>query len=146
MSQAPPTRRPRAVVDPGVLISSLISSESPPARIVDAWLDGSFDLVVSPMLLDEFDAVIRRPKFHRLWPADRLEALRAAIDRRAVNAADPLAQPGLTPDPDDDYLAALAIAVGATHLVTGDKALLDWSPPAGLEVVTPRQFIDVLSF
>lgn len=38
----------RAVLDPNVLVSALLSPTGTPARIVLAWAEGRFELVVSP--------------------------------------------------------------------------------------------------
>ena len=56
---------------------------------------------------------------------------------------DPPGPTGISPDPDDDYLVALARVVSADYNVSGDRDLLDLAdahPP----VVTARQFLDVL--
>jgi predicted nucleic acid-binding protein len=50
--------------------------------------------------------------------------------------------PGVTPDPDDDYLVALARAAAADLIVSGDghrTGSKDAQPPA----VTPRRFADL---
>jgi predicted nucleic acid-binding protein len=54
---------------------------------------------------------------------------------------DPSSQPGLTPDPGDDYLVALARKAAAECIVSGDAHLTqraDAEPPA----LTPREFLD----
>ncbi len=54
---------------------------------------------------------------------------------------DPPADPGLTPDPGDDYLMALARAAGAQYIVSGDghlRQLPDAVPP----VLSPAEFIE----
>jgi predicted nucleic acid-binding protein len=55
----------RAVLDPNVLISALISPAGAPREIVTAWTHGSFDLIASPLLLDELHDVLARPRFRR---------------------------------------------------------------------------------
>jgi uncharacterized protein len=58
-----------------------------------------------------------------------------------VLVEDPPADPGLTPDPGDDYLVALARAAGARCIVSGDahlRQLADAVPP----VISPREFIE----
>lgn len=57
--------------------------------------------------------------------------------------ADPPAQPGLTPEPDDDYLIALVRAAQIDYVVSGDRNLRDVAeavPP----VLTPREFLALL--
>jgi predicted nucleic acid-binding protein len=51
--------------------------------------------------------------------------------------------PEVSPDPDDDYLIALARVAGADYLISGDRHLLDLTDPDP-PVLTPRQFLDLL--
>lgn len=54
---------------------------------------------------------------------------------------DPSSQPGLTPDPGDDYLVTLAQKADAQYIVSGDAhltQLTDPSPP----VLTPRELLE----
>lgn len=106
-------------------------------------LDGTFDLVVSDKLLYELKGVLRRPKFRAQVTDIRLRAFLALLRLHADNVDDPPTQPGLTADPNDDYLAVLALSA-ATHLVTGDKQLQRWRP-SDVVVLTPRAFLDELS-
>ena len=133
----------RVVCDVGVIISGLLSAEGPPGWLLDRWRDGVFDLIVSPLWLAELARVLERPKISRyLEPGDPEELLNA-IRLQAEWADDPPAQPGLTPDPGDDYLVSLAWAAGADYLVSGDAHLTgleDAEPP----VLTPRQFHELL--
>jgi len=61
----------------------------------------------------------------------------------AVVIDDPPRPPGLSPDPDDDYLVALARVAGADYLVSGDRHLLDLADPMP-PILTPRQFLDLV--
>lgn len=56
------------VVDTNVIVSGLIGADpnSPPARVVDAMLDGVFVYAFSPGLLKEYASVLARPKISRL--------------------------------------------------------------------------------
>jgi len=95
------------------------------------------------VLLTELGDVLARPKFRR-WvsaaaAADFVEGLQGA----ALVVQDPPAQPGHSPDPDDDYLIALARAGEADYVVSGDRHLTgiaDPKPP----VLTPRQFLELI--
>lgn len=53
----------RAVLDPNVIISALLSTGTT-AAVLDAWLDQRrYDPVVCPALLGELEEVLARPKF-----------------------------------------------------------------------------------
>lgn len=135
---------PRAVVDAGVLIAAFLSPAGAPARLLLQWLAGRFDLIVSPAVLSELDQVLARPKLRRYATEAEARAYASALRRQAIMVDDPAdAEPGLTPDPGDDYLVALARAARADVLVSGDPhltALTDARPP----VLTPKAFLNSL--
>jgi predicted nucleic acid-binding protein len=69
--------------------------------------------------------------------------LGAAQDAAIASACSPV-KPGLSPDPDDDYLIALARIAKADYLVSGDRHLTAISNPIP-PVLTPREFRDRLT-
>jgi putative PIN family toxin of toxin-antitoxin system len=133
----------RAVLDPNVLISAAISTAGPPRQIVSAWIDGRFDLIASPALLAELGDVLARPKFRRWISTATAADFIGGLAQDAVILDDPPALPGLSPDPDDDYLIALARTAQADYLVSGDSHLLDLADPEP-PVLTPRQFLELI--
>jgi putative PIN family toxin of toxin-antitoxin system len=132
----------RVVVDPGVLVSALLSQQGPPDTLVRLWGRGAFELVVSPLLLAELEEVLRRPRIARRTPVARVRAFLRALQAGGVQVEDPADIPAVTRDPKDDYLLALGRAAGADLIVSGDRDLLeaDVSPP----VLTPRELLDLL--
>lgn len=133
----------RVVVDPGVLIAALITPGGVPARIIRAWIDGAFELVASPRLLDELMTTLLRPKFRRWVSADDAVLFVETVRLAGILVEDPERIEPLSRDPDDDYLIALARAVGAVVLVSGDADLttLDLRDPP---IVDPRRFLSTL--
>lgn len=133
----------RAVLDPNVLVSAAISPVGPPREVVTAWIDGDFELIVSPAMLDELRDVLSRPRFRRWISTATASEFVDGLAEDAVLVDDPPAMPGVSPDPDDDYLIALARGGGADYLVSGDRHLLDLPNPEP-PVLTPREFLDLL--
>jgi putative PIN family toxin of toxin-antitoxin system len=135
----------RAVLDPNVLVSAFITQRGgSPDRIVRAWREGAFELVVSPQLIAGLTDVLARPKFARQASEGRAEAYVAALAGDAVMIDDPPEPPSASSDPGDDYLIALARAASADAIVSGDShltQLVDPAPP----ILTPRQFIEQLT-
>ena len=132
----------RAALDPGVLIAALLSPAGAPAQLLRKWIDGAFELIVSPKLLNELGAVLQ-PKFTSHVTQDETRAFLSLLEQMATVVTDPPSVPGSSPDPGDDYLVALAGAAAAQYLVSGDAHLTGLrrqEPP----VVTPRGFLSLL--
>lgn len=134
----------RAVVDPGVLVSAAITSNGAPRRLLEAWLAGQIELIVSPELLTELRTVLERPKFRRYLSLDEVERFVGHIRAEAELRADPTEVSRVVADPDDDYLVALARATRADVLVSGDAHLteLDLGHPL---VMTPGRLVEVIA-
>ena len=114
----------RAVLDANVLISALLSRTGTPARLLLAWQEGRFELIVSPGLLAELGRALSYPKLRRLIPASDAEAFVAWLSRSALRARDPDGPaPICCANPGDDYLISLAADQHAV-LVSGDGHLL----------------------
>lgn len=130
------------MLDTNVLVAAVLSRAGAPAELLRAWRDGEFELVVSPLLLDELERVLAYPKLRAHVDEARAAAL---VDLLRVGA-DVRDEPGPSAalrsrDPDDDFLLALA-AVGPAYLVTGDDDLLALADDA--PVLSPRAFLDEL--
>lgn len=115
----------RAVLDPGVLVSALISPAGVPAELVREVRDGGLELVVSPLLLADLEDVLGREKFRRYVNLETVRDYVGLLRRESSHAPDPEGPPPLRcSDPGDDYLIALAHGQSAI-LVSGDCHLLD---------------------
>lgn len=132
----------RAVLDPNVIVSALLSPQGAPARIVREWLDGGYELVVSPLLLAELERVLAYPKLRERVAEAESQELLDLLRRGGELQADPADElPARSPDPGDDYLIALAAAAGAV-IVSGDGHLLGLAKY--LPVYSPAQFLEVI--
>jgi len=134
----------RAVPDTNVLVSALISPGGPSAALLLELRAGAFELVVSPLLLEELEDVLARPKL-RTWvtPAEAAGYL-AVIREEAILYADPPPSgAGICADPDDEFLIDLARSAAADTIVAGDRHLLDLRPM--LPVMSPAEFLALLT-
>jgi putative PIN family toxin of toxin-antitoxin system len=132
----------RAVLDANVLISALLSRKGAPARLLMAWQQGRFELIVSPALLAELGRALAYPKLRRLITQEDAEAFVSWLSRSASLARDPDGPPPIRSiDPDDDYLLTLAADQHAA-LVSGDRHLLALA--GQLPAQTPAEFLAVV--
>lgn len=131
----------RAVLDTNVLISALLSPSGAPARLLDVWEAGAFELVLSPKLIEELDRTLQRPKLSAYVAQQDREAFVVWLRRWALVDEDDPEPPRLAPDAQDDFLVALTMRA-ADVLVTGDLRLLDERLP--ITALAPRAFLDAI--
>lgn len=117
----------RAVLDPNVIISAALSPGGSPARVLTAWLEGRFEIIASPGLIDELERAFAYPKLRKRIPEADAEALVRLIEGGSVMREDPADPPSISKDPGDDYLIALAAGSEAA-LISGDRDLLALAP------------------
>jgi putative PIN family toxin of toxin-antitoxin system len=97
-------------------------------------------LASSTRLMDELDATLRR-KF-AVTPA--AHAFLKAF-RQQVRLVEPLTLPkAICRDPNDDMVLATAVAAKASLIVTGDQDLLVLKAYEGIDVISPRRFLERL--
>ncbi len=134
----------RVVLDTGILIAALITSNTPPDRIYRAWRKQRFELITSEWQLAEFRRVSRYPKLRRfLKPAEAGNLVNGL--RHHARLLNELPEVDLSPDPDDNPVLAMAQAGPADYLVTGDKRdLLALKSIGATRIVTAREFLEVL--
>lgn len=108
-----------------------------------ALTDDLIEVVASPLLLAELEAVLKRPMFAGRIDDQSIRDFPGLVRRQVRLAADPAVRPEATRDRKDDYLVALARHEAVDAIVSGDRHLLeaDFDEPA---VWTPRLLADRL--
>jgi putative PIN family toxin of toxin-antitoxin system len=127
----------RVVLDTNVLVSALAYPAGNPGRILSAWREGGFDLVLSRYILDEMVRVLPRLSRITLTPAEIRDLADSFLFLAEI--VEPNAEPDETlRDQADRLVLGTLRAAQADYLVTGDKDLLalgDQYP-----IVTPAIF------
>jgi putative PIN family toxin of toxin-antitoxin system len=131
----------RAVLDANVIISGVLSPEGAPARLLVAWREGAFELIVSPKLLAELDRAFAYPKLRSRVGSDQAQSLLDWLGHLASLVEDVDEAPVRSVDPADDYLLALA-GSGDALLVSGDKHLLDLADD--FPILRPARFLTIV--
>ena len=83
----------RAVLDPGVLVSALITPAGAPAKLLLEAQAGGFELVVSPLLLEELEEVFAARSLRRYVDLDTVSDYIGLLRRDSVVVADPEGAP-----------------------------------------------------
>ena len=124
--------------DTNILIGAVITKDTPPDRLYQAWLGGEFELVTSTVQVRELVDVLSRQRLQRFVDADEAMAIVEHIGTHAV-ILDELPSVSLSPDPADDRILAAAIYGDVDLIVSGDKKhMLALRDADGIPIVTAR--------
>jgi putative PIN family toxin of toxin-antitoxin system len=131
----------RLVIDTNVMVSALFLEASLPGHLIELWRDGRFDLLMSDEQLDELMRVTRYPKIReRLTPALAGRLINELRDLAVMVRNFPMVS--VSPDPNDNFLLAVAAAGAADFLITGDKAhLLSLKNHERTRILSVREFL-----
>ena len=136
----------KALLDTNQLVSSLLNARGLQRQLVDAWRRRAFMLLMGPGQVEEVGEVLARPKIAKKYLIRGDERLALLDLLRSESVMVPHAPPpGVSRDPDDDYLLGCAAAGGADYLVTGDDDLLSVGRYRAVVIVDARTFLAVLS-
>ena len=134
----------RVVLDTGVLIAALITRDTPPDRIYQAWRERRFDLMTSDWQLDELRRVSRYPRLRRFLSPAAAGRMVNGLRTHAVVLKD-LPRVDASPDPDDNPVLAMAVASDAHYVVSSDKRdVLSLKAMGTAHIVSARRFIELL--
>ena len=138
----------KVVLDTNILFSGIARPGGTPGKIVSAWLEGQFDLVLSDALIEEFSRVMNYPKIRKLLAGSGVtdDDLRDYVDIFRMKAilvkTDEVLLAVKPADAKDIPVVAALVASGAEFLVTGDKKhLLSLGMP---QIVTAADFLSRL--
>ncbi len=133
---------PRAVLDTNVLVSGLCFG-GPPAQILRLALYAKIELCTSPVLIDEFQEVMKLKFPHReAEVAGTLNELALLWEIVSTEGHPRLSI--IVDDPDDDRVLEGAVAAGAAAIGSGDKHLLGLKRYHGIDILPPSRFLDLL--
>jgi putative PIN family toxin of toxin-antitoxin system len=129
------------ILDSNVLLSAFIRVDSNPYKVVQAWIDDTFDLVSSAAQIEELSRVSRYPRIRDLigstesgWLVNRIRERARMIER--------LPKVDVSRDPSDNFLLGMAQAAKADFLVSGDKAgLLEIGRHFNTRIVSVTDFV-----
>ena len=136
----------RAVVDTNILVSGLINQAGIPGRILTAFRAGRFELITSAEINEEVLEVLNRPRIReRYHIGDRIFDIGVILYTQAT-LVEPKHRVNVSRDPKDNKFLEAAVQGRAAYLVTGDKKdLLSLQTYKGIRIVTPAQFIQVIT-
>jgi putative PIN family toxin of toxin-antitoxin system len=131
----------RAVLDTNVVLSAHLNTEGPSGVILDLVFSRFFRCFVSNPLLEEYEEVLKRPRFGR---SAREIARSLRLLREAAILVVPRKRLEVTRDPDDNKVLECALEARADYVVIGNTR--DF--PArfqDIRIIPPRAFLTFLA-
>ncbi len=133
-----PKKKSRVVIDTNIWISFLLTKDfSAFDKIVST---PNLILLFSSELLEEFIEVAQRPKFSKYFSPSDLEELLFQMKEHGefitVTSSTTICR-----DPKDNFLLSLSKDGKASHLITGDKDLLDLKRFGRTQIISLKKYI-----
>jgi uncharacterized protein len=130
----------RAVIDTNVLVSGLLSPTGNEALILLAIHQGLVHPCFSEEILDEYAAVLARPKF--AFPSDEIAAVLTMFRSRGELFQPDACTAAVSTDPGDTKFLQCAEAALADYIVTGNKRHFPGGPYGVTDVVSAGALLD----
>ncbi len=133
----------RIVLDTNQHISAIIQPNGRPAQILRLWRAGVIELAISPLILEEFEIVVYRPRIQQKYNlsdediAEYLEMLREF----AIMVSGSITVNAVPDDPDDNIIIACALEAKVDLIISGDNHLLALGSYQGIPIVKAADFL-----
>jgi putative PIN family toxin of toxin-antitoxin system len=133
----------KVVFDTNVIVSAALYEKSLPALLLSLGLEDKVKFLVSPALLNEYEAVLKRPRFK--LGQRQIRELMGKINRKALIVTPTQRLKILKADEPDNRILECAIKAEADFIITGNKRHFPFEEFKGSKIVTPREFINSIS-
>jgi putative PIN family toxin of toxin-antitoxin system len=139
----------RVVLDTNVLVSALLTPDSPPAEILEFVLEGRLRILISPAIIREIGLVFQYPRLkktmqkHRLSAEEVEEAILKILKVAIITAGEKIIQ-GVSRDPADDLILSCAAEGQADFVISGDKDLTELGSFEGIRIMEPANFLQLI--
>lgn len=137
----------RIVLDTNLFVSALLKPDSNPDIILHLVKDEKVLLLMSDSICHEISRVLTYPKIRkRLTVSDEeLKNFVQLLGTVAIITPGTLNLPPIDADPDDTKYLVCAVEGHADYIVSGDHHLTDLVMYRGIRIVTPVDFIQIVS-
>jgi putative PIN family toxin of toxin-antitoxin system len=133
----------KVVFDTNVIVSAALYEKSLPSLLLSLGLEDKVRFFVSPAVLNEYEAVLKRPRF-KLGHKEVTE-LMGKISRKALMVTPTKRLRIIKADEPDNRILECAIKANADFIITGNKRHFPFEEFKGSKIVTPREFINSIS-
>jgi putative PIN family toxin of toxin-antitoxin system len=130
----------KAVIDTNVFVSAVLGGKT--ARVLDSWRAHTFSLIVTSDIVDEYQTVLRRPKFK--LPPHVVDGIIDRVYRRAIFVTPQVPIAVVASDPSDNKFLEAAVTGAANVIVSGDKHLLELGVFHVVQIIRVTDFLNMV--
>jgi uncharacterized protein len=134
---------PKVVVDTNVIVSGILTENSYPSKIINAWISGDhFHPVICKSLQNEINEVFKRPNIAKRIPKSQkeLKLILGVLFNKAEKVTPIKIEESLFSDSKDHFILELAVSAGANIIVSGDIGILEHLSYREIEFMNPESF------
>ena len=131
----------KIIVDTNVLMSGLFFG-GVPKDIVDLVIDDLFECYASIDILSEYRKTYEKMKNHWFKPDSQISIDSFIANTILIFPSTPIR---VCRDEDDNKFIECAETCDADFIITGDKDLLVLQRYKNIEIVTPKEFVDLIN-
>lgn len=135
----------RAVLDANVIVSGFPAASGTVADLIDLWRAGTFELVTSRHIIDEFAGAWTKPYWQARFSRGQIDRALTLLEQEADVTPITIGVAGIATHPADDLVLATAVSAAADYLVTGDNGLRAVGHYGGVVTQSPRAFLELLT-
>ena len=128
----------KVVIDTNVFISSFFGGN--PRKVIDLWKKGEIKLCLSREIVDEYVEVLKRLGLQNESELQELLNTFSEGHNIIFSATTPSLKI-IEQDPDDNMFIECAVALGCSHIISGDKHLKQVKNYMGIKIINPKEFL-----
>ena len=130
----------KVVIDTNVFISSFFGGI--PREIINYWKNGKITLCLSQKIIEEYIEVLNKLGLKDKNEIQNLTKLFAESYNSIFTAKTPSLKV-VEEDPDDNKFIECAVALDSKIIISGDKHLKNIKKYIDIEIVSPKEFIEL---
>ena len=132
----------KVVIDTNVFVSSFVGGV--PREIINLWKKAEIVLCLSQEIIEEYLEVLNRLGLKDKKEIAHLTGLFAEGYNSIFTTKTPTIRV-VDDDPDDNKFLECAVALDSKIIISGDKHLKEIKKYIAIEIVSPKEFIDLYS-
>ena len=130
----------KVVFDTNVIVSAALYETGLPTLLLSLALEDKLRIFVSPALLNEYEEVLKRPRFKLTQEA--ITELMDKIHEKATIVTPTQKLDVFKEDEPDNRILECAAKAKADFIITGNTSHFSFKEFRGCKIVTPREFIN----